>query len=1070
MKSRGNNVRQISAVHASAYLIPACLCLSLSLTIQCIQNIEANPARPPSLSPSEVYYLHQPKRPRKSQARPPLKKCLQLFSSLVTLDSAGRLLVIRARVNWVLISVYNTRTVVIELKMSKARTYGTGASLALCLSCCLLLVGAQLTDPSEVDALRAIKKRLNDPRRFLRNWNKGDPCTRNWTGVLCFDGPLGDGYLHVQELQLLSKNLSGTLAPELGLLSHLKILDFMWNKISGSMPKEIGNIKTLELLLLNGNQLTGSLPDELGYLPNLDRIQIDQNQISGPLPKSFANLNKTKHFHMNNNSISGSIPPELSRLPSLVHFLLDNNNLSGSLPAEFSQMPKLLILQLDNNNFEGNEIPASYGNRTTLLKLSLRNCSLRGPVPDLSKIPQLGYIDLSWNQLSGPIPSNRLSANMTTIDLSHNNLTGSIPDSFSGLPFLQRLSLENNSLTGLVPSTIWQNVTISADKKLVLDFENNLLSNISGPLNPPANVTIMLEGNPVCSRANVLNINQFCGSQDAEDRPNLPNSETICPPLACPTEQNFEYVPESPEPCFCAAPIRVGYRLKSPGLSAFPPYLEPFEEYLTSGLKLNLYQLKINSYLWEEGPRLKMSLNLYPLFMNNSGNISRVFNDSELLRIRSMFTGWNIPDSDIFGPYELLNFTLLPPYAPVVDFTNSGISKGAVAGIVLGSIAGAVTVSAIITILILRKYSKSYHAISRRRQMSTIPIKIDGVKGFSFEEMVLATNNFSNSSQVGQGGYGKVYKGILADGTLVAIKRAQEGSLQGEKEFYTEIELLSRLHHRNLVSLLGYCNEKGEQMLVYEFMPNGTLRDHLSAKLKDPLSFAMRLRIALASAKGILYLHTEADPPIFHRDIKATNILLDSKFTAKVADFGLSRLAPVADGEGAVPAHVSTVVKGTPGYLDPEYFLTHKLTDKSDVYSLGIVFLELLTGMQPISHGKNIAREVNLAYQSGMIFSIIDSKMGSYPAECVEQFMTLALRCCQDETDNRPSMAEVVRELENIRRITPESDIVPSESMTADSDKVDATPPSSAAMNPFVSSDVSGSGLVSGVVPSIKPR
>ncbi|KAL5974846.1 hypothetical protein ACLOJK_031519 [Asimina triloba] len=245
----------------------------------------------------------------------------------------------------------------------------------------------------------------------------------------------------------------------------------------------------------------------------------------------------------------------------------------------------------------------------------------------------------------------------------------------------------------------------------------------------------------------------------------------------------------------------------------------------------------------------------------------------------------------------------------------------------------------------------------------------------------------------------------------------------------------------------------------------------MAAKVKEPLSFAMRLRIALASARGILYLHTEADPPIFHRDIKASNILLDSKMTAKVADFGLSKLAPVPDIEGTTPGHVSTVVKGTPGYLDPEYFLTHKLTDKSDVYSLGVVFLELLTGMQPISHGKNIVREVNVAYQSGMMFSTIDSNMGSYPSECVEQFASLAIRCCQDETDARPSMAEVVRELENIWRMTPESDSVPSESVTLDSGKASAPAPSSSTnTNPYVSSDISGSNLLSGVVPTITPR
>ncbi|KAE8056442.1 hypothetical protein FH972_013217 [Carpinus fangiana] len=163
--------------------------------------------------------------------------------------------------------------------------------------------------------------------------------------------------------------------------------------------------------------------------------------------------------------------------------------------------------------------------------------------------------------------------------------------------------------------------------------------------------------------------------------------------------------------------------------------------------------------------------------------------------------------------------------------------------------------------------------------------------------MAMATEKFNSSIEIGQGGYGKVYKGILADGTVIAIKHAQEGSLQGEKEFLTEIELLSR--------------------------------------------------IVLGLAKGILYLYRKANPPTFHRDIKASNILLDSKYTAKVANFGLSRLAPILDIDGTEPAHISTLVKGTPGYLDPEYFLTHKLTNKSDVYNLGVVFLELLTGMRP---------------------------------------------------------------------------------------------------------------------------
>ncbi|PWA97441.1 protein kinase-like domain-containing protein [Artemisia annua] len=175
---------------------------------------------------------------------------------------------------------------------------------------------------------------------------------------------------------------------------------------------------------------------------------------------------------------------------------------------------------------------------------------------------------------------------------------------------------------------------------------------------------------------------------------------------------------------------------------------------------------------------------------------------------------------DLFGPYELLNFTLVGPYANIAKLS----------------------------------------------------INIDGVKSFTFQEMALTTQNFSSSGVVGRGVYGKVYKVILWNGTVVAVKRAEEGSLHGEKEFLMEIELLSRLHHRNLVSLVGHCDEEQEQMLVYEFISRGTLRDWLNAKLGESLCFRMRLNVALDSAKGILYIHTEASRPIFHRDI---NKLLD---------------------------------------------------------------------------------------------------------------------------------------------------------------------------------------------------
>ncbi|CAI9116278.1 OLC1v1017377C2 [Oldenlandia corymbosa var. corymbosa] len=882
----------------------------------------------------------------------------------------------------------------------------------------LVGIGGQVTDPVEAKALRALKQNLIDLSGVLSGWSSGDPCASSWKGVVCFDRPVINGHLHVSELHLLNMNLSGSLPPELSDLAYLRILDVMWNYITGHIPKEIGRMTNLEMLLLSGNKLTGSLPEEIGNLENLVRLQIDQNQISGAIPKSFSNLKNAKHIHLNNNTLTGQIPPELSGLPNLLHLFLDNNNLSGYLPPELSLLTSLLTLQVDNNNFSGTSIPDSYKNLTRILKLSFRNCGLTGPIPDLSDMVNLLFIDFSFNELSGSIPQGHISRNITTIVLSYNKLNGSIPANFSSLPYLQRLLLANNSFSGLVPSFIRSNTTSSDPETLIIDLQNNRLSDITSKFVLHPNFTLRLQGNPVCKYPNLTKI---CSTQ-GEDYSSISKkkSSNFCPPQACPSP--YEFAPGSSVSCYCALPLLVGYRLKSPGFLDFTPYMDQFEVYLSSNLQVQSFQLDIDSAAWQAGPRLRMYLKIFPVYDNVYFSI---FSKSDVLRIQTMFQSWEIPEADIFGPPELLNLTLSGPYNEVISPSGSGLSKIARAGIISGAVVTAALVCALMAWLVFRFYRRKHHAASK---VPKTCIKIDGVKDFTYQEMILATKNFDGSSQVGQGGYGKVYKGVLNDGTIVAIKRAQVGSLQGEREFLTEIELLSRLHHKNLVSLIGYCAEEGEQMLVYEFMPNGTLRDHLSGKYEEPLSFALRLRVALGSAKGVLYLHTEANPPIFHRDIKASNILLDSDLTAKVADFGLSRLAPIPDTEGFVPAYVSTVVKGTPGYLDPAYFLTHQLTDKSDVYSLGVVFLEILTGMPAIIHGKNLVKEVHVACSSDMMLEIIDKSMDSYLPNCVEKFMTLALKCCEEETNARPSMAEVVRELEDIWALMPESEAKPLES------------------------------------------
>ncbi|XP_010543142.2 PREDICTED: probable LRR receptor-like serine/threonine-protein kinase At5g37450 [Tarenaya hassleriana] len=923
--------------------------------------------------------------------------------------------------------------------------------------CSLSLLNAQqMTHPLDVSALRAARRGLGDPMNNLGDWKNTDPCSSNWTGVFCFSDP-SDGYLHVQELRLLNMNLSGRLAPELGYLSNLTILNFMWNNLGDHVPAQIGNLTHLKFLLLSGNKLSGRLPEELGSLSSLLIFQVDYNNISGELPKSLANLTKLKHFHMNNNSISGQIPPEYSALSDLLHFLMDNNNLSGYLPSEMSQMRSLKILQLDNNNFVGNGIPSSYGSIPNLLKLSLRNCNLQGPVPDLSKAPFLYYLDLSSNKLTGNIPTNRFSGNITTIDLSNNMLDGSIPSNFSGLPRLQRLSLQSNMLSGEIP-LLWQNRIFDAEAKLILDLRNNFLSNVSSGLllSPPPNVTIKLYGNPICSRANESNIGNLCGISNIEiEKPPGGSSNDDCKRQSCPKDDNYEYVVGSPFPCFCALPIHVGLRLRSPSFSDFRPYLLPYLIDLAPKLGLHLYQLFISSFTWQVGPRLVINLTIFPEY----SDFTNRFNFSELHRLVDFVATFSLSSNDAYGPYEILYISLLGPYknsSYPIKTIKSGMSKGAKVGAALGAISLFLALSSVVSLLVMkaRRKGKAKEA-SKKQPIAKSPINMESVKGFNFEELEAATSSFNDGSQIGRGGYGNVYKGLLPDGTIVAIKRAQQGSLQGQKEFYTEIELLSRLHHRNLVSLLGYCDEEGEQMLVYEFMPNGSLQDALSARFRQPLSFGMRLHIAMCSARGILYLHTEADPPIIHRDIKPSNILLDAKFNPKVSDFGISKLVPAPDGAGVRRDHVTTVVKGTPGYVDPEYFLSHKLTEKSDVYSLGIVFLEILTGMRPISHGRNIVREVREACESGMMMSIIDRSMGRYTWECGKRFMELALKCCQDKPEARPTMLEIVRELENLYVMLP------------DLEKSDSSSPIQSNIS---FSEFTGSELVSGVIPSIRPR
>ncbi|XP_022934861.1 receptor-like serine/threonine-protein kinase ALE2 isoform X2 [Cucurbita moschata] len=502
----------------------------------------------------------------------------------------------------------------------------------------------------------------------------------------------------------------------------------------------------------------------------------------------------------------------------------------------------------------------------------------------------------------------------------------------------------------------------------------------------------------------------------------------------------------SGDDCHCVYPLKIDLLLLNVSQN---PNWKLFLEELASELRLQVSQIELINFYVLSLSRLNISMDITP----HSG-IS--FSAVDVTAINSSLIMHKVRlDPTQVGDYSLLNITWFKPpppseaplasaspvEAPAYHFpastSLSSPSKGHHSNLTLLGIGAGFLFLAILFVLIIclckSHRGKTAEAPPLVPEKSRVTDKAPGVGSFShpssmrfltYEELKEATHNFEAASILGEGGFGRVYKGVLSDGTAVAIKRLSSGGQQGDKEFLVEVEMLSRLHHRNLIKLVGYyCNRDSSQnLLCYELVPNGSLEAWLHGPLgvNCPLDWDTRMKIALDAARGLAYLHEDSQPCVIHRDFKASNILLENNFHAKVADFGLAKQAP----EGRAN-YLSTRVMGTFGYVAPEYAMTGHLLIKSDVYSYGVVLLELLTGRKPVDMSQPSGQE-NLVTWARPILrdkerleELPDPRLGGkYPKEDFVRVCTIAAACVAPEAGQRPTMGEVVQSLKMVQRVT----------------------------------------------------
>ncbi|KAK9163531.1 hypothetical protein Syun_004433 [Stephania yunnanensis] len=807
----------------------------------------------------------------------------------------------------------------------------------------------------------------------------------------------------LEELNMTHMNLSGSL-PDFSPMKSLRFLDLSYNRFTGDFPLSLTNLTNLETMNFNENgdfklwklpvelsrltklkrmilttcSIYGEIPRWIGNMTSLVDLELTGNFLQGQIPAEIGKLKNLQALELYyNQHLSGEIPDELGNLTKLTDLDMSVNKLTGKIPESVCKLPNLRVLQLYNNSLSG-EIPRVIENSTTLTLLSLYDNYLTGTVPpNLGTSPNMMGLDLSENRLSGELPKQVCKGGkLLYFCMLQNLFSGEVPENYANCKSLLRFRVSNNRLRGRVPDGLF-----SLPHASIIDLAFN---QFEGPI-----------GKSVGSARNLSELflqgNRFSGS--------------IPPEISRAT--NLVKIDLSNNNLSGPIPPEMGSLRKLNTLMLQGNKLDSsIPDSLSSLKSLNVLDLS-NNLLTGTIPESICEL------LPNSINLS---NNNLSGPIPLSLTKWGLEESLSGNPGLCISVYPNPleqkfPTCPKLH------SRKRVNHIWLIGISVAFVIVGI-ALFLKRWLGKDKGVAKHNKTLSSSPFSYE-MKSFhkiNFDQKQII-ESLVEKNVVGHGGSGTVYKIELSDGKAVAVKKLStrkskvltpEDHLFLNKELKTEVQTLGSIRHKNIVKLYGYFSSLDLNLLVYEYMPNGNLWDALH-KGRNLLDWPTRHKIALGISQGVAYLHHDLLPPIIHRDIKSTNILLNAEYQPKVADFGVAKVLQARAKDSS-----TTVIAGTCGYLAPEYAYTSKATTKCDVYSFGVVLMELLTGKKPVEvefgESKNIICWVSCKVETKEgATEVLDKRLSCSFRDEMMKVLRIAIRCTSRTPAHRPTMNEVVQ-------------------------------------------------------------